>query len=100
MAGGYKQGFDCMGNKINPIYKDMGLQYEEAAHGLQSAIAYDPDNQDLQAKHMRVGIDMQKSDTMGLATLLMEKGVFTLEEYRAHAVGGEHRIGQSGRRAD
>lgn len=84
MAGGYTPCFDCGGDKINPIYKDLGLSYEEAAHGLQSAIAYDPDNQDLQAKHMRVGIDMQKADTMGLVTLLIEKGVFTLAEYIEH----------------
>jgi hypothetical protein len=81
MAGGYTPGKDCMGNKINPIFKDLGLDYSEAAHGLQSAIAYDPENKDLEPKHQRVAIDMQKADTMGLATLLIEKGVFTLEEY-------------------
>lgn len=84
MAGGYTPGKDAKGNKINPIYKDLGLGYEEAAHGLQSAIVFDPDDQDLQPKHMRVGIDMQKADTMGLVTLLIEKGVFTLEEYVEH----------------
>lgn len=81
MAGGYTPGKDCMGNKINPIFKDLGLDYAQAAHGLQSAIAYDPDNRDLEAKHMRVGIDMQKADLFGFAQLLMDKGVFTLEEY-------------------
>ena len=84
MAGGYTPGKDAKGNKINPAYKDLGLGYADAAHGLQSAIAYDPEYEGTRPKHLRVGIDMQKADTMGLATLLIEKGLFTLEEYVEH----------------
>lgn len=84
MAGGYTPGFDAKGNDINPIYKDLGLGYAEAAHGLQSAIEFDPEYTGTQPKHLRVGIDMQKADTMGLVTLLIAKGVFTLEEYVEH----------------
>ena len=67
-------------------YTDLGLSYEEAAHGVQSAIAHGMSSgaTDTEPKHLRVGVDMSKSDLYGLATLLMEKGVFTLEEYVEH----------------
>jgi hypothetical protein len=41
----------------------------------------DPDYSSVQSKHMRVGIDLSKSDMGGLARLLIEKGVFTEAEY-------------------
>jgi hypothetical protein len=36
---------------------------------------------DTEPKHLRVGIDITKSDQGALATLLMEKGVITEAEY-------------------
>jgi len=62
---------------------DLGLSYEAAAHGVQTAIAYvmESGGTATTPKHMRTGIDMQKADTGGLATLLVAKGVFTWEEY-------------------
>lgn len=62
---------------------DLGLSYEEAAHGVQSAIAFDigKGGKAAEPKHMRVGIDMSKADMLGLVTLLIEKGVFTEVEY-------------------
>lgn len=71
---------------------DIGLTYEQAAHGIQSVKAHElaaaPDTvqaadakKKYETKHMRVGIDLSKSDQMGLASLLIDKGVFTLEEY-------------------
>lgn len=63
--------------------KDLGLTYEQAAHGVQSAIAHkiasgwngaDP-------KHLRTGIDMSKADMLGLVELLIAKGIFTSAEY-------------------
>lgn len=42
-------------------------------------------------KHLRVGIDLSKSDQGALATLLIEKGVFTLEEYVAAIADGVER---------
>lgn len=71
-------------------YKDLGLTYEQAAHGVQSAVSFDmvqhgvnPDlNQATRMlKHLRVGIDMRAADAGALATLLINKGVFTAEEY-------------------
>ena len=56
-------------------------RYMRAAHRVQTAIAVSPEAPDMAPKHMRVGIDMSKSDMGGLARLLIAKGVFTEEEY-------------------
>ena len=61
----------------------MTKTYEEHAHAVQSAIEFSPNKRQLEPKHLRVGIDMQKADTLGLVRLLIEKGVFTCEEYAA-----------------
>jgi hypothetical protein len=71
--------------------RDLGLSYEQAAHGVQSAIRFEmskagvPDEgQDAvirMLKHLRVGVDMRAADTLGLAKLLMDKRVITKEEY-------------------
>lgn len=58
-----------------------GERYERAAHRVQTAIAFNPDRPSDQYKDLRTGIDMRASDAAGLATLLIAKGVFTLEEY-------------------
>jgi hypothetical protein len=60
-------------------------RYETASHRIQTAIAFlmgrDSTYTATEPKQMRVGIDLSKSDMGGLATLLIEKGVFTQEEY-------------------
>ncbi|MCK1670347.1 hypothetical protein [Bradyrhizobium sp. 150] len=65
--------------------RDLGLSYEAAAHGVQSAIRYEMAQRkspvDDELKHLRVGIDMRAADTRGLVELLIEKGVFTGHEY-------------------
>lgn len=71
--------------------RDLGLSYEAAGHGIQSAIRFEmtreglpDDSQDKvvrMLKHMRVGIDSRAADAGGLASLLINKGVFTQEEY-------------------
>lgn len=71
--------------------RDLKLSYEAAMHGIQSAIRFEmsrrgiPDDvMDEMAhmlKHLRVGVDMRASDAGALAGLLIQKGVFTLEEY-------------------
>lgn len=73
-------------------FRDLGLDYETAAHGVQSAVAYEqskklgpqyddgtPPNK--YAKHLRVGLDMRAADASALAQLLIDKGVFTEVEY-------------------
>jgi hypothetical protein len=85
--------------------RDLGLSYEAAMHGVQSAIRYEmtqqglPDDASAAAykyeddhigrmatmlKHLRVGLDARASDAGGLAALLIAKGVFTSEEYVEH----------------
>lgn len=63
---------------------DLGLTYAEAAHGVQSALAYEilqgPVGR-LHPKHMRTGLDLGKAEMAGLVTLMLAKGVFTMEEY-------------------
>lgn len=68
--------------------KDLGLTYEQAAHGVQSAImhAMNQDNgsglvSGTSPKHLRVGVDSAHVTDYAVAELLMEKGVFTREEY-------------------
>ena len=56
-------------------------RYIEAAHRVQTAVAFNSDGKMFEPKHLRVGIDMSKSDMGGLATLLIAKGVFTEAEY-------------------
>ena len=56
-------------------------RYERAAHRVQTAVAFFPERPRDQYKDLRTGLDLSKSDMGGLATLLIAKGVFTLEEY-------------------
>ena len=68
-----------------PPLKDLGLTYMEASHGVQSAIVHamrEPEYYSAaEPKHLRVGVDLRASDAAGLARLLIDKGLFTLDEY-------------------
>jgi hypothetical protein len=77
--------------------RDLGLSYEAAMHGVQSAVRFEmsklglPDEGDdsigtmvRMMKHLRVGIDGRASDAGGLAGLLIKKGLITMEEYAEH----------------
>lgn len=69
--------------------RDLGLSYEEALHGVQTAIKFrldnepqtDPQRSFAGPKHLRTGVDMRAADARGLAALLIDKGVFTLAEF-------------------
>ena len=63
--------------------KDLGLSYEEAARGIQSAVAHEIGlgRKVITPKHMRTSIELSRADQGGLALLLIAKGVFTAEEY-------------------
>jgi hypothetical protein len=78
-------------------FRDLGLSYFEAGHGVQSAVRFEmsrqgyPDDDALQGgkvsqmlKHLRVGLDMRAADTSALAQLMIDKGVFTEDEYIEH----------------
>ena len=65
-------------------------RYYRAAHRVQSAIAFNPVRPRDEYKDLRTGLDLSKSDQGGLVTLLIQKGVFTMEEYlNAIAVSAE-----------
>jgi hypothetical protein len=66
-------------------YKDLGLSYLDALHGVQSAIAWGRgkltrSQREEENKHLRVGIDSAHCTNAALTLLLVEKGVFTYEE--------------------
>jgi len=61
--------------------EEYRARYEIAAHRVQTALSLMPGDRRMTPKHIRVGLDMGKSDQGALVTLLIEKGVFTVEEY-------------------
>lgn len=75
--------------KLEALFK----RYVQLAHAVQSGIAQmmEYDKTFTTPKHLRVGIDMAKADIGGLARLLIQKGVFTEEEYYAAMVDGAER---------
>jgi hypothetical protein len=70
---------------MNELIKDLGLTYEQAAHGVQTGVAHRMQSglggKEAEPKHMRTGIDLSKADQFGLACLLIDKGIITQEEY-------------------
>ena len=64
-------------------WNDLGLSYEEAAHAMQSAVAYEMNKRSAptEPKHLRVGVNVAMCDHAALVFLLVEKGVITEEEY-------------------
>lgn len=72
----------------------MTLQqrYAAAMHRMQSATAFDiarqldgsvPPSAERLMKHLRTGLNSAMASQEGLARLLIEKGLFTMEEYLA-----------------
>lgn len=64
--------------------QDLGLTYEQALHGIQTAIKYVMENVDskfVQPKHLRVGIDSAHVTDLAITSLLIKKGIITKEEY-------------------
>ena len=70
----------------HPRLRDLGLTYLEAVHGVQCAIGHgmNEGKTATEPKHMRTGVDMQKADMLGLAMLLIDKGIITGEEYNEY----------------
>jgi hypothetical protein len=64
--------------------KDLGLSYRDALHGVQSAISYEMEmgiGRATHPKHLRVGVDSAMISDAAVVRLLIEKGVFTEEEF-------------------
>ena len=59
-------------------------RYEDALHAMQSGVQFEMSQgaTDTLPKHLRVGINSALVNDAAIATLLIEKGIFTLEEYQ------------------
>lgn len=64
-------------------WTDLGLTYTQALHGMQSGVAYEHSkgSTDGSSKHLRVGVNSAFISACGLAQLLIEKNIITIEEY-------------------
>lgn len=63
--------------------KQIIQEYESACHAMQTGVAYDQEfgSQDGSPKHLRVGLNTQKSDHAALVSLLIDKGIIDRHEY-------------------
>ncbi len=70
-------------------FRDLGLTYLEAAHGIQTAVKFtvakDPHLRSEGASHspghLRAGVNMAMVEHSALAGLLLDKGMITEDEY-------------------
>jgi hypothetical protein len=62
---------------------DDHQRYLNAAHAMQSGVALDLNANDdsLNPKHLRVGVNSAMSDHGALVKLLIDKGIFSEQEY-------------------
>lgn len=76
--------------------EDDFRRYTQAAHAMQSAVAFDMQragHRDTEPKHLRVGVNSAMVDASALAKLLIDKGVIAHEEYvKAVADGMEAEV--------
>lgn len=65
-------------------WKDSGLSYLDALHGMQSGVAHEMGSgecKDTQPKQLRVGVNSAMVEHSALVLLLIKKGVITEAEY-------------------
>lgn len=64
-------------------WRDLGLSYESAAHGMQTATAHEQNlgSDSGSPKHLRVGVNSALVNVAALAELLIKKGLITEAEY-------------------
>lgn len=75
---------------------DLNERYLSAMHAMQSAVAHEIATvgeaaSGASAKHLRAGLNGALADTGSLATLLIAKGIITLEEYSQAITEGAER---------
>lgn len=56
-------------------------RYMHHAHRMQTGVEFNKNKNDQTPKMLRVGINSAMSDQGGLATLLIQKGIITIDEY-------------------
>lgn len=68
--------------------EEVRKKYIEALHAMQAGVArmQEIEPRSTTAKHLRVGINATRSDQGALIDLLIEKGIFTLDEYELKAL--------------
>lgn len=66
-------------------------RYRQAAHAMQSGVAFKKDKKDQEPKHLRVGVNAAMVDHSALVHLLIEKGVITEAEYTKRAADAMER---------
>lgn len=61
----------------------MARTYLEAAHAMQAGVAMkmNHDPEDTSPKHLRVGVNSAMVDTAAIVRLLVEKKIFSMEEF-------------------
>jgi hypothetical protein len=64
-------------------YEEAYKRYMKAAHAMQSGVAFkmEKDPSETKPKHLRVGINSVLSNNAAIAELLIERGIFTKEDY-------------------
>lgn len=69
---------------------ELTARYQRAMHAMQTGVAMDQGSgsPDGTPKHLRVGINAAMSDINAIGTLLIAKGIITLEEYELAIVEG------------
>lgn len=70
-------------------------RYSAACHAMQSGVALDHarGSQDVSPKHLRVGVNVAMRDLASIASLLVAKGIITLDEIdKALADGMEDEV--------
>lgn len=67
--------------KKQPV--DLGLDYAAAMHGVQTGVMHEMNRGGVAAtpKHLLVGVESSQINAAALASLLIEKGIITSEEY-------------------
>ena len=72
-------------------------RYLNAMHAMQSGVAFLIEQRDSESspKHLRVGVNSALISQAAFAQLMMDKGVFTLEEYMASQADAAEREAKS-----
>lgn len=67
-----------------PQFKDLGLSYDAALHGVQCAVGFEIHigaSRDTSPEQLRTGVNSAMVEHFALAHILIEKGVITEEEH-------------------
>ena len=65
------------------MLKKLQQEYLEKTHAMQSGVAMkmNKDSSETEPKHLRVGVNSALVETSAIVSLLVKKGLFTMEEW-------------------